>query len=251
MRRWAFLLLAAGQILHAQTGTGPLQKGATVRVWSAHHGLVARKGWIDARSGDSLTLKVAADAHLEYDDRWQMITLARWEVDTIDVQAQGRWWRSGFTDASPRLLPEVAPAKSALTQVPNQTPVRLWSRANRLDGAQAVLVNQRDDTLDVAFGRPSGAATRDVRSIATSRIDRLQVPARGFAYGKGAWRGFAIGATLGFGGTLLTDQCTKQNCTIVPPLAIQNGLIGAGSGIVLGLLSSYWSHHRWKTVDLR
>jgi hypothetical protein len=245
------LLLGIAGAATAQTSVGPLQKGATVRVWSAPKGLVARKGWIDTRSGDTLKLKVPSDAYTEYDDRWTTITVARWEIDTIDVQAQGRWWRADFTNASPRLLPEDSPVgEGSVSLVPHQTPVRVWSRANRIDNMRGVLVNQRGDTLDFTFGNTS-AAVGQLRSIAMPQVDRLKVPATGFSYGKGIWRGFAIGITAGFGGTLLTSHCTQGSCSAVPPESVTNGLVGAAAGGLLGALGAYWSQHRWKDVELR
>jgi hypothetical protein len=243
-------LLVGTQALCAQTSVGPLQKGATVRVWSARQGFVARKGFIDARNGDTLTVKFPGTGSGEYDDRWTMVTLQRWEVDTIDVLQQGRWWRADFSGASPRLLPGEVPSETALSRVTPQTPVRVWSAANRLKGSEAVLVNQRGDTIDFVLGEAPGA-TSPVRPIRTSQLERLEVPAQGWDYPRARLRGFGFGMAAGIALAMGTGHCSKSDCRAIPYTTPTYGIIGGVAGMTTGWLLAWRSHHRWKAVDLR
>jgi hypothetical protein len=225
---------------------GPLQKGTTVRVWAPTKSIDARRGWVDNRRGDTIDVKFpAADAHLETDERWEVVTLASADVERIEIQRQGRWWLVDFTNAAPQLVEESAPG---LALDPG-SPVRVWTRDRQLRGAQAAMVLSARDTLELDFGRPG--TSRQLRRLALDDVTRLEVPARGFTYGKGALRGWGFGLTTGAAIALITGRCSDASCAGIPHTFVPYMITGGVSGIGVGLLASWWSQHRWHSVDLR
>jgi hypothetical protein len=241
------LCLAAPAI--AQSPDVLLQKDAAIRVWSPRHGLAGRKGFISSRGGDTLNVRFPAPARLETDPLWETMTLLQWEIDSIDVQQQGRWWRATFADTVIRAVNEPPPVGSRLALVPMRTPVRVTSRANHLDQARGVLVGHRADSIDVDFSSGAGTLTR---ALAERDLDRVEIPTHHLDYGSGAWHGFAIGATVGVATALIAQQCNENSgCTVVPPQAATYGIGAGGAGIIAGLLAARWTHSRWKVVPLR
>src|SRR5437868_569208 len=104
-RSIAGLALAVSCVAHAQeSAPGPLQRGTTVRVWSAVHDYIARRGWIEQRTPDSIAVRFPIDSEAAGSSAWETVMIARSDVDTIDVQMRGRWWRADFTDAAPQFL---------------------------------------------------------------------------------------------------------------------------------------------------
>ena len=248
-------LVLAADIAAGQQPT-LLRKGDNVRLWSARRHLLKQNGWMESLTGSVLSLRVPADAHLETDELYTTLILDTAEIDTLEVQRDGAWWRANFSGLPFTLVDPRAHSDNVLERIPLYTRVRVWSPLNQLDGNRGVLVDVRADTIDVHFapGEPTPP-----RALAITTLQRVQVPRERLAYTTGVWRGAITGAVLGVITALATESCAgtgptdaihSPQCAVFSKNAVPYGLVGAAAGSVAGAVYAWWTRSRWTDVAL-
>jgi hypothetical protein len=138
----------------------------------------------------------------------------------------------------------LAPPASAQifrTSLPTGTRVRVLDRigGERFTGT---VLRLTPDTLGVALG---GGST--LLNLPTSRLASLEV-SEGRERGQSAWRGAGIGLVAGslIGAVSMRGEGTPGDVGALVGLMV-GGLLGAGSGIVVGAITA---PERWRRVSL-
>jgi hypothetical protein len=249
-------LLIAAQAAAAQT-PNELVKGESVRIWSYRHRLVAQNAWVDGLIGSVLSLKVPAEAHLETDALYTTLAVDTAEVDTLEVQDHGLWWRANFAGRPFVAVDPRVRQPNALERVPLYTRVRVWSRINGISGATGALVNMRPDSIDVHFA-PGRVAPP--RALALSDVEKMRMRAHGWSWWKGA-RAFGTAGLIG--GVVIaqaiapcghpdhpTSILEGPSCGVISDKTGSYGLAGAAVGAVTGVAFAHWTRHRWIEIAL-